>query len=490
MTLFFYFHGESHEFSFENHNNIQDHHDYGHGYQNPKENPKETLKTSQNTLCTMALPKCHEAFLKSFRENFHSFDVEDQKYFQDLIQRYRKVKTFYDWTKTGRANQQLPQEPWRVWLILAGRGFGKTRTGAQSVLQWIKERKCHHIAFIGNTLEEVKNIMVEGESGLLSCIPPWEFMDFTREKDHILFASGTKISFYSAQRCDKLRGPQFDGAWIDELTKFPKVQALWDQLMLSLRLGENPQVIVTTTPRPLPLLQKLINVKTTVVTRGTTMDNANNLSPVFLEHLQDHYKGSSLWQQEVCGQILPGDVQEFLWRPDLLRYDKPPDVFSQVVVALDPAVTSGKNSDETGLIVAGRTEEGLGYILEDFSGRMPPQDWAKAAWIAWNTYKERTPCISVVAEVNNGGDIVRDLLKTLYPDLLYGHLRAKENKILRAQPALRLYEKRKIVHGRVFPELEAQMLNPKSFSSPDRMDALVWALHVLFPEKRKFLDVL
>lgn len=442
------------------------------------------LKNYQHSL------RCAQEFLQGIKDNFHLLNVEEKNYLGNLVKTYRQEKKPYDWSLLGRPQQQLPQGSWRTWLIMAGRGFGKTRTGAQSIRQWIQEKKCSHIAFIGNTLEDVKNIMVQGSSGLLSCCAPWEHVEFSPSKNQVLFPCGAKISFFSSKCPEKLRGPQFDGAWIDELAKFSDPQALWDQLSLSLRLGQDPRVIVTTTPKPLKFLEYLMNLPSTVVTKGTTMDNAQNLSPGFLTYLQDSYGGTALWQQEVCGQLLPPNADESLWRPDLFRYKEAPQDFEKIVIALDPAVTAGKNSDETGLIVGGLNSQGEAYILEDLSGTMTPQSWAKATWIAWTKYKDRCVHLSVVAEVNNGGDIVGEFLKNLYPMIPYSSLRATTSKILRAQPALRLYEQGKVFHTRAFSELEAQMLYPQRFSSPDRMDALVWCLHKLLPPKKHTLDFL
>lgn len=430
------------------------------------------------------ISSCYKDFLNSLKEQFSFLSEEEKIYLRNIVEKYKKKKHQYNWDILGRPHQHIPEGNWRLWLIIAGRGFGKTRMGAQSIRSWVLQGKCRNIAFIGNTLEEARNIMVQGESGLLSCCAPWEGVQFLSGKNQVLWPCGAKISLFSAQCWDKLRGPQFDGVWIDEFAKFPDPKALWDQVMFSLRLGQNPQAIITTTPRPLPFLNDLIEKKTTIVTRGTTMDNIKNLSPGFLDHLEENYKGNPLWQQEVCGQILPQDSNEYLWRPDLLHYKNPPENFTRVVIALDPAVTSGKKSDETGLVVTGLDENGHCYVLEDFSGRMTPQGWAKAAWDAWNLYKNRSPWIQVVAEVNNGGDIVQELLKTLYPEIPYKSLRARVNKILRAQPALRLYERKKVFHSRVFLELEGKMINPQKFHSPDRMDALVWSLHTLMPEKK------
>lgn len=226
------------------------------------------------------------------------------------------------WTTLARANQLLPDGAWTVWLILAGRGFGKTRTGAEAVLEWIRTHKCRSVALIAETEDEVRRVMIEGESGLLTISSDDERPKYTICKGELLWPSGAKGLIYTAENYEKLRGAQFDGAWVDELAKFRNAQQVWDQMMFGLRLGAHPQVVVTTTPRPLALLEALMKEATTHLTRGSTYDNKDNLSPVFVNQILKVYEGTRLGAQEIYAELLLDRVGA-LWRRDLILYGTP-----------------------------------------------------------------------------------------------------------------------------------------------------------------------
>lgn len=389
----------------------------------------------------------------------------------------------YDWQSLARKKQRPPAGNWNTWVVLAGRGFGKTRTGAETIRMWISQGKARRIALVGETEHETRQIMVEGPSGLLAVHPPEEKLLYEPSKRQITWPNGAIAFCYSGDRPNQLRGPQFDTAWVDELAKFQDPSRFWEQLMFTLRLGEHPQTIVTTTPRPLPLIKELIKHKDTVLTRGSTFENTNNLSQRFLHSIKDMYQNTQLGQQELMAEILDDDSRA-LWTPQLIASAK--DSYNHtklqsLVVAIDPAVTSHACSDETGIIVAGRTAHKQAVVLEDLSGRSPPSQWAGRAIDSYHRLKADR----IVAEVNMGGDLVEQMLQSVDPHVRFKAVRATRNKAIRAQPVVSLYEQGKVSHARSFPELEQQMLTyvpETSRSSPDRMDALVWALTDLMIE--------
>lgn len=388
---------------------------------------------------------------------------------QELERRQKK----YDWQAMARPEQRIPEGPWRIWLIVAGRGFGKTRTGAETVRQWATRSGYKRICLLGNHLEEVRKIMIEGESGILSLSPPHEAPRYEPSKHQLIWPSGAIAWAHSANSPSSLRGPQFDAAWIDELAKFSRPQEAWDQLMLCLRLGSLPRVVITTTPRPIPLLRTLLQRSDVVVTRGCTLDNRDHLSSSYLEEIQKTYGGTRLGEQEIQGKMV--ETPTGLWQQVLFQRCPTPPPMERIVVAIDPAVTHKETSDETGIIVAGRDREGLGYILQDLSGRFSPTQWMSRAVAAYESYQADR----LIAETNNGGDMVQQLLHTLFPHVPYRGVVATRSKIVRAEPIAALYEQQRIFHCGAFPILEEQMMYPAA-ASPDRLDALVWALTDLF----------
>ena len=393
----------------------------------------------------------------------------------ELVRRQRTA-----WKNVARPSQKIPPGDWRIWLILAGRGFGKTRTGSETVRQWVTSGTYQRICLLGHSLQEMRRVMIEGPSGLLSISKQYDGLDYKPYKRELIWKNGAVAQCFAATSYQQLRGPQFDGAWIDELAKFPQPKEAFDQLMFGLRLGSCPRVIITTTPAPRKFLYDLLERKDVVVTRGSTFENENNLAPSYLEDIKNTYQGTQLGAQEIDGLLLdhrPGS----LWTAAVLKYTSTIPPLQRCVIAIDPAVSSGAHSDETGIIVAGQDAEGQGYILQDLSGRYCP---TKALDIAASAYCECSSC-EVVVETNNGGEFITDLLKLKYPGLRYHSVKAKKNKYTRAQPIALLYEQGKIYHKHCFGRLEEQMLSytPESQASPDRLDALVWALTWLFLER-------
>src|SRR3989442_13527593 len=333
--------------------------------------------------------------------------------------------------------------------------------------------------------------MVEGESGLLAIGPPDERPDYEPSLHRLTWPNGAIATTYSADEPNRLRGPQHDLAWCDELAAW-RYPSAWDMLMFGLRLGEDPRVVVTTTPRPINLIRELLADPKAVVTRGRTIENRNHLAPAFLEQIVRRYEGTRLGRQELDGEILD-DMPGALWNHGLIdaaRVSTAPEAVRpeliRIVVAIDPAVSSGEHSDETGIIVAGRTAEGHGYVLADLSGTYRPAEWAKVAIAAWQTHRADR----IVAEVNNGGEMVEATLRMIDPNVPFTAVRASRGKVARAEPGAALYEQGRIPHLGAFPPLEDQKCSfspgahgdfdrDRAGYSPDRVDALVWALSEL-----------
>ena len=383
----------------------------------------------------------------------------------------------FEWKKWARANQIPPKGNWRVWLILAGRGFGKTRTGAETLRQWIRDGLCRRLALVAETEIEARQVMVEGSSGLLAVHPPSEKPQYEPSKRQINWPNGAVATCFSAEAYEQLRGPQFDGAWVDELAKFREGEKVWDQLMFSLRLGRDPRVIVTTTPRPTKFLKRLIKDPDVVVTKGSTFDNAKNLAKPFLDHIHRQYEKSWLGRQELYADFIEAK-EGSLWTPQLLeraRISFKDVPLKRLVIAIDPAVSHGAQSDETGIIAAGVTAEGTGVVLEDLSLKGPSILWIQKAIEAYHRLKADR----IVAEVNMGGDLVEQLLRSYDPSISYKAVRATRNKATRAEPIAALYEQGKVWHAKYLLNLEDQLCSYVpgiTFKSPDRLDALVWAL--------------
>jgi predicted phage terminase large subunit-like protein len=392
----------------------------------------------------------------------------------------------YAWYDGGpaRDNQKPPAGDWRVWLLLAGRGFGKTRAGAEFIREEVKKRRARRIALVASTALDARAVMVEGESGLLSIGEPEERPVYEPSLHRLIWPNGAIATTYSADEPNRLRGPQHDLAWCDELAAW-RYPAAWDMLLMGLRLGDDPRVVVTTTPRPIKLIRGLLGDPTVAVTRGRTIDNARHLAPAFLAEIARRYEGTRLGRQELDAEILD-DVPGALWSHGMIeagRVPAPPGDLVRIVIAIDPAVSSSETADETGIVIAGRSSDGQGYVLADVSGRYTPHQWATAAIMAYRTHRADR----IVAEVNNGGEMVQATLRTVEPDVPFAAIHAGRGKVARAEPVAALYEQGRVHHVGAFPALEDQMC---AFSadfdrnvagySPDRVDALVWALTDLF----------
>ena len=382
-----------------------------------------------------------------------------------------------DWLNFARPSQLAPPGDWTIWLILAGRGWGKTRTGAEWCRGMVEGGQSRRLALVAATASDAREVMIEGESGILAISPKWNRPEYEPSKRRLTWPNGAIATTYSAEEAERLRGPQHDAAWCDELGAWKNREATWDQLMFGLRLGARPRAIVTTTPKPLKLIKDLVNRdgRDVVVTRGSTRENEKNLAPTFLNTIVGRYAGTRLGRQELEAEILE-DADGALWTREVIednRIETAKVEFRRVVVAIDPATSSGESADETGIIVAAIDADGHGYVIEDATGRYTPTEWAKKAISLYRRHRADR----VVAEVNQGGAMVESTLRVVDPNVSYKAVHATRGKIVRAEPVAALYDQHRIHHVGAFPQLEDQLctFTAGSSGSPDRLDALVWA---------------
>jgi phage terminase large subunit-like protein len=398
------------------------------------------------------------------------------------------------WAAQARPNQMPPPGDWSIWLLLAGRGFGKTRVLSEMANYWATTGQCRRIALVAATAADSRDVMIEGESGILECAPVWCRPHYEATRRRVVWPNGAMAYSYSAEEPDRLRGPQHDGALCDELASW-RDPSTWDMLQFGLRLGKHPRVVVATTPRPTKLVRQLLarEGRDLVVTRGSTYENRANLAPGFFESIVSRYEGTRLGRQELLAEVLL-DIPGALWGLDTIersRCERAPDL-QRVVVAIDPAISSHEGSDETGIIVAGRDDKGHGWVLEDLSGRYEPAGWARTAINAY--YRHNAD--RIVAEANQGGDMVENTLRTIDASVSYTAVHASRGKYVRAEPVASLYEQGRVHHCGAFPELEDQMtafvpdLDRAKMGSPDRVDALVWGLTELLVERVPFQGIL
>jgi len=396
-----------------------------------------------------------------------------------------------DWEVWARPEQLPPGGNWTTWLVLGGRGAGKTRAGSE----WVRgvalgrapfsPRPCGHIALVGESLADAREVMVEGVSGILAVSARGERPQWQPSRRRLEWGNGAVAQVFSAADPESLRGPQFDAAWSDEIAKWPAAEATWDMLQFALRLGERPRQVATTTPRPVPILRRLMADSATATTRMATAENAANLAPGFLETVVARYHGTRLGRQELGGELIE-DREDALFSRAAIergRVAAPPEL-CRVVVAVDPPASSGARSAACGIVAAGLGEDGAGYVLADATvTAATPERWARAAVGLYHALEADR----LVAEVNQGGDMVRTVIAETDPTVAVVPVRATRGKWVRAEPVALLYAQGRVRHVGVMPELEDQMCNfvPAGTSegvSPDRIDALVWALTALMLE--------
>jgi predicted phage terminase large subunit-like protein len=383
-----------------------------------------------------------------------------------------------DWRALARGEQLAPSDDfWSIWIYLAGRGAGKTRSGAEYIRERVETGQCGRIALIAPTAADARDVMVEGESGLLAIAPNGFRPTFSPSLRRVTWPNGAIATLFSSEEPDRLRGPQHDALWADELAAWKNAQDVWDMAQFGLRLGKRPRVVVTTTPKPIPLLKALLKREgqDVVVTRGRTADNAANLAPTFLSSIVSRYQSTRLGRQELDAEMLE-DTPGALWSLSLLeenRRDKaalPP--MRRIVVAIDPAVSTGEDADETGIVVCGLGVDGKGYLIEDASGKLAPIEWARRAVGLYRHYGADR----IIAEANQGGELVEQTIRTVDRSASYKGVHASRGKITRAEPIAALAEQHNIMHAGVFPELEDQLVSfaGGTGKSPDRLDAYVW----------------
>lgn len=397
-----------------------------------------------------------------------------------------------DWEFWARPEQLRPEGNWSNWLCRCGRGWGKTHVGAKTVEEWARETPGIRIALVAPTAADARDVMIEGDSGILS-VARSDFMPrFNPSKRKVTWPNGSVAIYYSAEKPARLRGPQHHKAWCDELCAWEREEETWDMLQMGLRLGDNPQAVITTTPKPTETLLAIQDDSATHLTIGSTYDNQSNLAPKFLDTIKKKYEGTRLGEQELHAKVL-NDKPGALWKRHMIsdnRVKGHPDLV-RIVVAIDPAVTSDPKSDETGIVAVGKGVDGLAYVLKDLSGKLKPREWASRAV----NYFEEKNADKIVAEVNNGGDLVGEMVQIISPaafDSGFKKVTASKGKITRAEPIAALYEQGRVKHVGNFGTLEDQMCDyePENYStSPDRMDALVWALHELMLEEESGLGI-
>ena len=385
----------------------------------------------------------------------------------------------YNWPLYARDSQLPPPGDWDTWLILAGRGFGKTRTGAEWVRAQVETRHATRIALVARTLPEAQSIMIEGESGILNISPHWNQPTYEPSKRKLTWPSGAHALVFSSHEPDQLRGPQFDAAWCDELASWEYAQETWDNLSFALRLGRRPRAVVTTTPKPIELIRSLPNSPGVHVTRGSTFENQDNLAPSFFNGIIERYDGTRLGQQEIHAELMDED-EDALWKREWIEKARlgsyPP--ISRIVVSIDPAMTARPTSSETGIVVVGADmRRDQAYVLADESGRLTPNNMALRVAHLFDKFN----ATQIVVEANAGGEMVASTIKNAIERTLpIKTIQARRGKYIRAEPVAALYEQGRVHHVGRFPDLEDQMctwtpdIGPSH--SPDRADALVHAV--------------
>ncbi|SER20151.1 Large terminase phage packaging protein [Faunimonas pinastri] len=390
----------------------------------------------------------------------------------------------FRWSLWARSDQLPPDGDWTTWMLLGGRGAGKTRAGAEWIrgmalgLPPFSAAPVGRIALVGETLGDVREVMVDGISGLLAIHPPGERPQWSTSRRRLEWPNGSIAQAFSSEDPESLRGPQFGAAWCDELAKWRYAEETWDMLQFGLRLGDRPRQVVTSTPRPIPLLKRLIEDPATVISRAGTDANREHLAAAFLTAVTERYGGTRLGRQELAGEII-NDRPDALWQRDrleALRVKSAPDLV-RVVVGVDPPATSGERADACGIVAVGIAADGTGYVLADASMQgLSPAGWARRAVDLCH----RLDADRIVAEVNQGGDMVEALIRQADESVSVTKVRATRGKWLRAEPVAALYEQGRMRHVGAFPALEDEMCDfslggLSSGRSPDRLDALVWA---------------
>ncbi|HEY8595627.1 MAG TPA: terminase family protein [Devosiaceae bacterium] len=407
--------------------------------------------------------------------------------FLDALSDAEVGRLVHDWPLWARPEQLAPPGDWTTWLFVGGRGAGKTRAGAE----WVRAlatgpNPVSPIALVGETLDQARAVMVEGVSGVLAVHPPAERPKFDRGRNLLVWPNGAQAQLMSAFAPETFRGPQFAAAWCDEIGKWARAEAAWDMLQFGLRLGDNPRQLATTTPRPTALIKRLLADKRTSVTRSTTAANKANLAPGFLEAVVARYRGSVLGRQELDGELIE-DRPDALWTRTTLQTARRTEcALGRIVVAIDPPVTSGPKSDACGIVVAAGEGQGARVLADLTLKPAPPLAWAHRAVAAFRQFRAD----AVVAEVNQGGELVRAMIAQVDAGVPVRTVRATRGKWVRAEPVAALYARGLVSHAEGLTELEDEMCafgldGLADGHSPDRVDALVWALTELVLDRNE-----
>ncbi len=396
-----------------------------------------------------------------------------------------KEHFIHRWPIWARGTQLPDMSNWTIWLLLGGRGAGKTRAGSE----WVRamalgdlffgSKPVGRIALVGETYNSAREVMIEGPSGLLAVHPKRERPEWVSSRRRLEWPNGVVAHVFSSEDPDALRGPQFGAAWCDELAKWNNAQETWDMLQFGLRLGAFPRQVITTTPRPIKLLKQVVADERTLLTRMSTDENRRNLSPGYFERIVKIYRGTKLGRQELEGEIIEDRV-DALWQRDLIEINRcrkrPP--LMRIVIAIDPPITGKATSDACGIVVVGKGEDGRAYVLEDHTmSAVSPAKWAQMTLQLYEKYDADR----VVIETNQGGDMAESVLRSVDENLPIRQVKATRGKWLRAEPVAHLYERGLVSHVGTLPELEDEMCDfglegLSNGRSPDRLDALVWAL--------------
>ena len=422
-------------------------------------------------------------------ERLISLDSESRAEFVSTLSDEEALALMYDWTEQGRRKQQLPEGFWVIWLILAGRGWGKTRTGSQAVIQWVEESPLPlRIAGVAETKRDAREVIALGESGVIAMSPPWNKPKYEPSKGLITWTNGSQLFLYSGEEPDQLRGPQFHKAWVDEWAKYQYPVETMDNLELALRLGDLPQMVITTTPRPLAMLKEKVEESMdrksgVIVTRGHTDENRQNLAASYIKRVIDKYQGTRLGRQELSAEILD-DVEGSFWTRDIIDRNRVklgsrlPEMM-RIGLAIDPATSNTESSNETGMVVGGRGTDGFMYLFHDLSGQFSPKQWADRAVRNY----DKMMADFIIGEKNNGGDLVERNIRASDPEqkINFRTVWASRGKHIRAEPVATIHEQNKIKFVGHFPKLEDQLLlftaegwEGADSGSPDRAEAFIW----------------
>jgi phage terminase large subunit-like protein len=404
------------------------------------------------------------------------------------------VELQYDWEFWARPKQIRPPGDWYVWLNLAGRGYGKTRVGAECIRGWVEESwdTPIRIAGVAETKSDARDVLVEGDSGILAICPPDKRPKYEPSKRRLTWPNGSQLFLFSGEEPDQLRGPQFHKAWVDELAKYQYPQEAWDMLEFGLRLGDNPQVVVTTTPRPISIVRELYNDPDCHVTTGTSYENIGNLAEKYIRRVIKRHEGTRLGRQELLAEILD-DAPGAHWTRAMLDETRVKIIphgieLIKLVIAIDPAVTSGEEADETGICVVATGSDGHAYVLRDISAALTPRGWARRAVAAYDKYSADR----IIGEANNGGDLVEVNLRTIDVKrrVAYRKVHASRGKHIRSAPVASLFEQNRVHIVGNMPQMEDQLVafTDEGYiggGSPDRAEAMIWGVSYLMLRKIK-----